>query len=844
MVAAPPAAAPAASPPAVSTLAASPLAMPPELVEESAAPLASHPPAPAPAPPPGPSQAAPQAPPPASPQTPTQAPLQTPPLAPDFADASPQAGPAAPDTPEQHDTPDRGEPRVSVPERGEAVDPLETNELEALKARIAARNAALVEASPGATARSTQAPGLARTPELAQSARVAEPVAAPSADPEGEPAVPSRATSTVEARPDAAEPLATPTPTPTLEPEPLPAPAPPAPEPVSRVVPEPIAEIEATPEPGLEPSPEPSPAPSPAQASGAVAPAPPQVRVVEPELPPGMLMSFRPRERVAEERAFDPNAPRNRSAGHVISCSGNAAIVRADTGCYDTVTGDQWAVGRMLSIQAGGNRVVALVHHIETPLAEYDPEADSATLLVHVELQGEVQDREDGSSKFQKGITSYPPIGAVCHQIRAADLGAIYAATGGSTAEIGTLSQDATVPAFVEIEDMIAKHFAVLGSTGCGKSSSVSLLLHASQEIMPDLRVLILDPHNEYSCAFPDSTTITADNLDLPFWLFQLEEYVECLFRGKPVVQEEVDALREFLPQAKVRFRDGDERKSSLRAQDNSNNAITADTPIPYRISDLLSCLEEELGLLDSKMDKSVLKSLKNRIDTHANDPRFAFMFRHRTITDVAGQVLGRLFAMAPDTKGLTTILQMAGMPAEVVNAVASVLCRMAFELSIAARGGMKVLVVCEEAHRYVPVDASAAFGPTRRAIARIAKEGRKYGCFMAIVSQRPAELDPTILSQCCTVFSLRLGNDADQDIIRKSISTGSASAVTFLSSIGNREAIAFGEGFSTPMRMKFANLPSRWLPGQDSDVFGHMGGDRQALELAPTLRAWRGGGH
>ena len=173
-------------------------------------------------------------------------------------------------------------------------------------------------------------------------------------------------------------------------------------------------------------------------------------------------------------------------------------------------------------------------------------------MLVFVELQGEVQDRPDGSCKFVKGITSYPAIGAICHQIRAGDLGAIYASSGTSTAEIGTLSQDDNVPAFVEIEDMISKHFAVLGSTGCGKSSSVSLLLHASQQIMPDLRVLILDPHNEYSCAFPNSTTITAETLDLPFWMFQLEEYIECLFRGKPIVQEEVDVLRELIPMAKA----------------------------------------------------------------------------------------------------------------------------------------------------------------------------------------------------------------------------------------------------------------------------------------------------
>ena len=608
---------------------------------------------------------------------------------------------------------------------------------------------------------------------------------------------------------------------PSVEPAPVPAPF------------EPVHAVPAAPAPVES---EPASAPTPASAVG-VDP------MADPRLPAGALMSFFPRDRTEEApRQFDPNAPRNRSAGVVIACSGSRASVAASTECYDTVTGEQWAVGRLLTIQAGTNRIVALTERIETNVETFDAESDANSMIVHVELQGEVQDREDGTAKFVKGITAYPAIGSVCHQIRAADLGAIYASTGSSTAEIGTLSQDASVPAFVEVRDMIAKHFAVLGSTGCGKSSSVSLLLHASQQIMPDLRVMILDPHNEYSCAFPNSTTITAETLDLPFWIFQLEEYVECLFRGKPIVQEEVDCLREMIPAAKVKFRK-EVGAGSLR-QDTAVNSITADSPLPYRMSDLLGVIDEELGLLDSKVDKAVLKSLQHRIQSHCNDPRFAFMFRHRTIEDVAGQVIGDLFALHPHSTGLTTILQMAGMPAEVVNAVASVLCRLAFELAIAARGGMKVLVVCEEAHRYVPADAAAAFGPTRRAIARIAKEGRKYGCFMAIVSQRPAELDPTILSQCCTVFSLRLANSADQDIIKKSISTGSASAIEFLSSIGNRECIAFGEGFQTPMRMKFATLPVQWLPGQDSDVFGEMGGGQDRLELNATLAAWRGGGH
>jgi uncharacterized protein len=156
-----------------------------------------------------------------------------------------------------------------------------------------------------------------------------------------------------------------------------------------------------------------------------------------------------------------------------------------------------------------------------------------------------------------------------------------------------------------------------------------------------------------------------------------------------------------------------------------------------------------------------------------------------------------------------------------VLNAVVSVLARLAFDLSMWSNGGFEVLVLCEEAHRYVPQDLKLGFTPTRQAISRIAKEGRKYGCYIGVVTQRPGELDPTILSQCSTVFAMRLGNDRDQEIIRASISDSSASQITFLSAIGNREAIAFGEGVATPMRMKFTLQDKTLLPSAATHAVG-----------------------
>jgi uncharacterized protein len=168
----------------------------------------------------------------------------------------------------------------------------------------------------------------------------------------------------------------------------------------------------------------------------------------------------------------------------------------------------------------------------------------------------------------------------------------------------------------------------------------------------------------------------------------------------------------------------------------------------------------------------------------------------------------------------------------------------MAFDLAMWSSKGFEVLVLCEEAHRYVPQDTKLGFSPTRQAIARIAKEGRKYGCYIGVITQRPGELDPTILSQCSTVFAMRLGNDRDQELIRSAISDSSASQMTFLSAIGNREAIAFGEGVSTPMRMRFLTQPQALLPSSNlQEHIGGLTGADNAISLRSVITRMRGGG-
>jgi uncharacterized protein len=512
--------------------------------------------------------------------------------------------------------------------------------------------------------------------------------------------------------------------------------------------------------------------------------------------------------------AGQPVFKRNRSEGYIIECNGNRAIIAATGGKSSTASEDYWAVGQLISVRVGEQRVVGMICDIDVPNQVWDGDGDNI-IHVKIELVGEIRtDSKDGSPYFSGGIKSYPHMGAVAHRIRHDDLAAVYAASGAKTVTIGSLSQDSSIPALIDVDKLLSRHFAVVGTTGVGKSTSVTLLLRKVVETRPDIRVLILDPHNEFASAFPDhAITIDSDTLELPFWLFKLEEFQEVIFRGRPVVAEEIDALRDLIPIAKTRFKRASSGERPALRRDKENSSFTADTPVPYRITELMALIEERIGLLDGKAERPHLRALKNRLDSVVGDPRFQFMFSQKTMEDSIMSTVSHIFRIPQNGKPICAF-QLSGIPSEVVNSVASILCRLAFDLAMWSEGTIQTLVVCEEAHRYIPADTNAGFFPTRQAIARIAKEGRKYGVYLAVISQRPSELDPTILSQCNTVFAMRLGNERDKEIIRQSVSGAAQSTISFLSSIANREAIAFGEALATPMRLMFETVAASKLPG------------------------------
>jgi DNA helicase HerA-like ATPase len=334
-------------------------------------------------------------------------------------------------------------------------------------------------------------------------------------------------------------------------------------------------------------------------------------------------------------------------------------------------------------------------------------------------------------------------------------------------------------------------------------------------------------------------------NLKLPFWLFNFEETIDVFFGGRPGVDEEIAVLAELIPQAKsnytVQYRSGD--RPTLKRTDPKTTGYTGDTPVPYRLADLVALIDERMGKLENRSSRMIYHKLITRIDTVRNDPRYAFMFDNANVGgDTMGETLRQLFRLPANGMPMT-IMQLAGFPAEVVDSVVSVLCRMAFDFGLWSDGAFPLLFVCEEAHRYASADRSIGFGPTRKALSRIAKEGRKYGVFLGLVTQRPAELDPTIISQCSTLFAMRMANERDQAIVRSAVSDAAANLLAFVPSLGTREVLAFGEGVALPTRLTFKGLPEHLIP-QSQAVINASTDSATALNedfIDTIVDRWRG---
>lgn len=537
------------------------------------------------------------------------------------------------------------------------------------------------------------------------------------------------------------------------------------------------------------------------------------------------------------------------SAGQEGAAIGRVAAVHGATAVVELVAAgdraDAVLVGDLLAVPTAAGRSFGLVHGMRAGRRAEDRPA------LDVQLLGELADGAAGGPRFRRGLSACPALAAPVARATPDEAALVYAPPDGGVGVgvggapylvVGRLRQRAGLEARLATDALLGRHFAVLGSSGSGKSCAVAVILQAVLRAHPFAHVLVIDPHDEYAAALgPAALRLDPGNLELPYWLLTFEEIAAILAPGEDArAQAQAAILREAILRAKLLHAD-----AGAGAADAAR--LTVDTPVPYRLSELAAGVEAAMGTLNKPEGAAAYRNLLARIAAVRDDRRYAFMFQSLVLRDQLDAILGRLLRVPVGTRPVT-LLDVSGVPSEVVNVVVSVLCRVIFEFALWTEPERRppVLLVCEEAHRYVPGDGggggAVAFEPTRRAIDRIAKEGRKYGVSLCLVSQRPAELSPGSLSQCGTILALRLTNERDLAFVRDALPDGFAWLARDLPGLATGEAVAVGQAVRLPLQLRFAELPPDRRPASRTPSFSAAWGrdtDDPDL-LARTVRRWR----
>ena len=526
--------------------------------------------------------------------------------------------------------------------------------------------------------------------------------------------------------------------------------------------------------------------------------------------------------------------------GFVMEIAGSGSQVTLDAGILtslmphkDPSIAMSGQVGSQIKIRVGNTWLLASIR------TQKLHERDHGIIMAQVDFLGE-GDEEKLTGKiynFRRGVTRYPVPGSEVYAVSSSDLKQVYAADARAHVEIGTVFPTKDIRGALYVDAMLGKHFALLGSTGTGKSTSAALILHKICDIAPEGHIVMIDPHGEYSAAFKSNGALfDVNNLAMPYWMMNFAEHCEIFVTSNgDDKQIDSDILARCLLQARSKNRIAE-----------TIGKLTVDAPIPYLLSDLTNIIQNEMGKLDKATSSAPFMRLKSKIDELKADPRYNFMFSGMLVGDTMANFVGKIFRLPSHGKPIS-IIDVSGVPSDITSTVVAVLSRLVFDYAIWSRNEQQrpILLVCEEAHRYIPSDRIAKDSAVRSILERIAKEGRKYGVSLGLITQRPSDLAEGVLSQCGTIISMRLNNDRDQAFVRAAMPEGARGFLDSIPALRNRECIICGEGVSIPIRVALDNLEEEKRPASEDPLFSELwqetGGETEILER--VVRRWRAQG-
>jgi hypothetical protein len=571
-------------------------------------------------------------------------------------------------------------------------------------------------------------------------------------------------------------------------------------------------------------------------------------------------------------------------------------------------------VGGFVRIPLGSVNLYGVISQVGASAVPERFAAESAhgNRWLTVQLVGEGQP----GTRFDRGVSQYPTVGDPVHLVTDTDLQTIYGRPKDPRfVQVGHLASAETIPALVDIDKLVTRHSAVVGTTGSGKSTTVVGLLVAlsDRNRYPSARILVIDVHGEYGRALSDRAAIFRVNpnkekgdrpLFIPYWAMTLDELLPLTLGH---IEEKADrgAVIDRITELKRRALEQWPREGV------SVHSLTVDTPVPFSIHQLwfdLHCemrathyerpgapqstatwaLEKANGgqpiepgnaaevipprflpIKDVKDDPEKIRLSRSTLNisrpvdglgSKLRDPRFHFLFRPGPYAPtLAGEIEEDLDTLLEGWLGDVrpiSVLDLSGIPPTIQSELVGALLRITYDALFWARnipeGGRErpFLIVLEEAHAYLQArDQQVASSAVRR----IAKEGRKYGIGVMLVSQRPSEIDPTILSQCGTIFALRLSNATDRGHVRSAASDNLEGLFSMLPVLRTGEAIIVGEAVNLPVRTLIDRPSSKRrpdsadpvvvVPGSEEEGYQTPGGwnqQRDPSDYAEAVELWR----
>ena len=548
--------------------------------------------------------------------------------------------------------------------------------------------------------------------------------------------------------------------------------------------------------------------------------------------------------------------------GHVIDVRGDGltanlladeqdAAPKITVGDEDVLVGQ---LGSYVSVRQGSVRILCVITRVseQEKLADANTASPDAPIVTYAQRTialipiGSVS--ADG--EFERGVSSYPTTGAEVHVVVGNELDTLFSKFRAQGYVVGSLSSQPAVKVCLEPSRLFGRHFAILGQTGAGKSWAVASLIQQALAVMPKAHIIVLDLHGEYcwlksdgkrDAAFKEEhfRYVDAKELEMPYWLMTYGELCDLL-----IDQTEFSAHNQIAV-----FRDGLNALRQKEAVNMKLDRASVDTPIYFDLQELRSFVESKNGKVMGSKGEPIKGELTGkfdnflmRLDSKLNDVRYDFLLKpkYRNTSASLAELL-RDFVGLGNPKKPVTVIDLSTVPFDVRPTVAAQIGRLAFEFNFwnPQYREFPLLLVCEEAHAYVTRQHDSQFAGARKSMERIAKEGRKYGVGLAVVSQRPHELSETVLAQCGTFLCLRITNPDDQSYVKSLVPEGERGLVDILAGLGRGECLALGEAVPLPTRFKF-NKPSPFPNSEDIDFYNKWKDGPDDIDVERIVERWR----